>query len=62
MKEEEKTLEKKMISPEGYDLCVVCSEKTRYKTDIRIDMRYNYVEGAGQLCDDCANKIYSIKK
>jgi len=65
MKElKEKTLEKKFVSEDGYDLCVICKTQTPYKTDLRIDMRNNYVEGCGQICDGCYSKMFlgGIKK
>ena len=34
--------------------CVICGEETQYRFNDHIDLRYNYVEGAGQLCDKCA--------
>ena len=36
--------------------CVICGEATQYRFNDHVDLRYNYVEGAGQLCDKCANK------
>ena len=48
-----KTLEKKFVSEDGYDLCISCNKKTKYPTNTRIDMREYYIEGAGQLCSDC---------
>ena len=43
------------------DLCVNCGEETKYPKNMHIDYRYNYVEGAGQLCDNCAIEIYKVK-
>ena len=36
--------------------CVVCGVQTNEPKDKHIDFRYNYVEGAGQLCSKCAEK------
>ena len=36
--------------------CIICGVDTQYRFRTPIDFRYNYVEGAGQLCDKCANK------
>ncbi len=36
--------------------CVICGAETPYKFYDHIDYRFNYVEGAGQLCDKCGNK------
>jgi len=33
--------------------CVICGEATEYRFNDHIDLRYNYVEGAGQLCSKC---------
>jgi hypothetical protein len=38
------------------ELCVICGAETPYKFYDHIDYRFNYVEGAGQLCDKCGNK------
>jgi hypothetical protein len=40
------------------DKCVLCDKETKYPKNMHVDYRYNYVEGSGQLCDDCANRIY----
>jgi len=37
--------------------CVLCDAETNVPVDLHIDYRKNYVEGVGQLCDDCAKKI-----
>jgi hypothetical protein len=39
--------------------CVLCGKETNVPIDLHIDERKNYVEGAGQLCDECAKKVYS---
>ena len=38
------------------DECIVCGVETNEHKDKLIDYRYNYVEGAGQLCSKCAEK------
>lgn len=43
---------------EKCEKCVSCGRITDVPIDMHIDMRKNYVEGAGQLCDDCAKKVY----
>tara|TARA_R110002020_G_scaffold11126_3_gene42250 strand:- start:174 stop:488 length:315 start_codon:yes stop_codon:yes gene_type:complete len=35
------------------DSCVICGAETKYDEFEHIDLRYFYVEGAGQLCPDC---------
>jgi hypothetical protein len=36
--------------------CVICGADTQYRFNDHIDYRFNYVEGAGQLCTKCGNK------
>jgi hypothetical protein len=43
------------------ELCVSCNCETIYTKNTNIDYRYCYIEGAGQLCKDCYDKIYRIK-
>mgnify|MGYP003627528785 FL=1 len=40
------------------DKCVNCDTVTTYNMDTNIMERNYYVEGAGQLCEKCYNKIY----
>lgn len=40
------------------DKCVSCGCETPYPINMNIDFRNYYVEGAGQLCEECFNKIY----
>ena len=40
------------------DTCVICGRTTIYSRDTHIDYREYYVEGAGQLCKSCCEKIY----
>jgi hypothetical protein len=40
------------------DKCVSCNTETQYDETTHIDFRNNYVEGAGQLCQACSDKIY----
>ena len=46
------TLKKEM------DSCVSCGCETIYPKRMHIDYRFYYVEGAGQLCKECYEKIY----
>jgi hypothetical protein len=41
------------------DKCVMCGCETEYDKDEHIDNRMYYVEGAGQLCHKCFQRIYS---
>ena len=38
--------------------CVVCGKDTTIPVTMHIDHRFYYVEGAGQLCRTCYNKVY----
>ncbi len=35
------------------DKCIMCGAETPYEYETHIDLRYGYVEGAGQCCRDC---------
>ena len=43
------------VEPEMEE-CIVCGIETNEPKDKHIDFRYNYIEGAGQLCSKCAEK------
>lgn len=36
------------------EICIICRLPTEYDTETPIEMRKNYIEGAGQLCRNCA--------
>lgn len=38
--------------------CVACGKDTAIPVDMHVDLRFHYVEGAGQLCRTCYNKVY----
>jgi len=38
------------------ETCIVCDAITNESKDKHVDFRYNYIEGAGQLCNKCAEK------
>jgi len=40
------------------DVCVSCDTVTPYSKETNIVERNYYIEGAGQLCKKCYNKIY----
>ena len=42
--------------------CSLCDKETDVPKNMPIDLRKNYVEGAGQLCDGCYNKIYDERE
>ena len=39
-----------------YDKCVICGKDTPYLRSTHVDMRFFYVDGSGQTCEDCYNK------
>jgi len=43
---------------EEMDICIMCGKETIYPKNMHIAFRMNYVEGAGQLCQECADKTY----
>jgi len=47
------------IPKDKLEKCVSCGGETPYAITAPIDQRYNYVEGAGQLCAECFKKIYN---
>ena len=40
------------------ETCVTCGVETDVPIDKPVDVRYHYVEGAGQLCKKCWDSIY----
>jgi len=44
------------------ELCSLCGKETKYYKDMHVDLRENYIDGAGQFCDTCIDKIYIYKK
>ena len=39
-----------------YENCVICNKALDIPVSQHIDLRYGYVEGAGQLCIHCYNQ------
>ena len=39
-----------------YETCIMCGAKTDVLIATHIDLRYGYVEGAGQCCRECFNR------
>jgi len=44
---------------EEKDKCTVCSDDSLYDKTMPIDLRLGYIEGSGQLCLECYDKIYN---
>ena len=42
---------------EKYERCVLCKSRTQVKQDEPIEKRYGYIEGVGQLCYNCYQKV-----
>lgn len=40
------------------DKCVMCGKETKYDVDEHVDNRLYYIEGAGQLCEECYKSVY----
>lgn len=55
---EHEHIEWELIKPENIETCTSCGEETPYMIDTPIELRNHYVEGGGQLCEQCYNKIY----
>ena len=51
--------EQNQINP--IEKCVICGVDTTYRFKTPIDFRYNYVEGAGQLCNKCGKDQHQIR-
>ena len=43
---------------EPFDLCVVCKRPTEFRMSDPIQNRRYYIEGAGQLCSSCGERLY----
>jgi len=41
-----------------FEHCVICKIETNVLKNLHVDYRYHYIEGAGQLCKDCWDKLY----
>ncbi len=40
------------------DKCVICDCETQFDIDEHLDFRLGYIEGCGQLCLNCYDKVY----
>lgn len=43
---------------EKIEVCVSCGRDTPYTRQTNVQLRYWYVEGAGQLCQKCYTNVY----
>ena len=46
---------------EQKEKCISCGEQTNVPISQNIELRAFYVEGAGQLCESCYNKVYGAR-
>ena len=52
-----KVLKEVMFEEENeIEICVSCGRETKYKKGDDVTHRYDYIEGAGQLCLDCGRR------
>lgn len=52
-------VQKKYFSPNANEKCVLCGGDSGYKFGTPIEQRQFYVEGSGQLCQKCFDKVYA---
>lgn len=50
-------LENNDFEVEQNEKCIVCNVETDVPRSMHVDFRNNYVDGAGQLCRQCASDI-----
>jgi hypothetical protein len=43
------------------EICIQCGKETNVDINTHIDLRYGYVEGAGQCCVECYNRTNNIQ-
>jgi hypothetical protein len=46
------------VIPEDSEICVCCGKDANVSKFTHVDLRDNYVDGAGQLCEECFVRIY----
>lgn len=49
---------KKEVKPVEKEECVYCGMETPVPVNMPVDLREYYVDGAGQLCKKCYEKLY----
>lgn len=52
----------KKDTKEKFEKCVVCWSTTEVLEETPINLRKNYIEGVGQLCEDCFEELYNDRK
>lgn len=54
--------DKNIEKVDTYDKCVLCNCETQESTSKPIDFRNFYVEGVGQLCNNCFRETYNYER
>jgi hypothetical protein len=44
------------------EICIRCGKETEYDVSAPVDIRRFYVEGFGQLCEECWRELYPIHR
>ena len=42
------------------ELCIRCNKPTPYHPDTPLTLRRYYVEGSGQICEECFYELYRV--
>ena len=50
---------KESATESSHERCVICGKRIEYGKNDPISERHFYVEGAGQLCNQCFHDVYS---
>ena len=45
-----------------FESCVLCGQETEYTVNDSISLRNYYIDGAGQLCEECYKKYEKQKE
>ena len=40
--------------------CIRCGKETKYDVSAPVNMRKYYIEGSGQLCEECFYELYPV--
>ena len=40
------------------EICIRCGQETEYAISAPVNMRKYYIEGSGQLCEECFYELY----
>ena len=57
-----KSGEEKFFPELKYETCVLCGKPIGILRSVPVQSRADYVEGCGQLCPECAQKVYEKGK